>query len=187
MGFYILIAVAAFAVFYGIDKGFTKIFRGKVQHATGLSVRLNKRYATVGIVISVLGLAAIFTGIREGKALIIGGVILAVMGICLIVYYMTFGLYYDEDSFILTTFGKKSKTYYFREIKSQQLYNSYGNIIIELHLYDGRSVQLQAAMVGVYPFLDAAFEGWLKQRGKTVADCPFHDPDNSCWFPPLEG
>ena len=81
MGVYILVAVAAFAVFYGIDKGFTKIFRGKVQHTTGLSVRLNKRYATVGVVIFVLGIAAIFTGIREGKALVIGGALLAIMGI----------------------------------------------------------------------------------------------------------
>ena len=95
-------------------------------------------------------------------------------------------IFYDEDSFILTTFGKRSNTYRYNQIKAQQLYNAYGNIVIELHMGDGRTVQLQAGMEGVYPFLDKAFDGWLHQRGKKKEDCPYYDPENSCWFPPVE-
>ena len=85
-----------------------------------------------------------------------------------------------------TTFGKRTREYQFGDIVSQQLYNSYGTILIELHMKDGSSVTVQSTTDGVYPFLDAAFAGWLEQTGKTEADCPFHDPANSVWFPPVE-
>ena len=76
--------------------------------------------------------------------------------------------------------------YSFSDIKSQQLFVSYGNVIIELHMTDGRCVQLQSAMTDVYQFLDHAFISWLLQTGRNKEDCSFYDPDNSCWFPPAE-
>lgn len=183
----LLVAAATFGLCFLVDKGFTKVFRGQAQHRSGLSVRLNKKYGAIGLILVVVGVGAVFTGIGDGWVLTAGGALLVVLGICLVVYYMTFGVFYDEDSFVLTTFGKKSATYRYADIQAQQLYNSYGNILIELHLSDGRTVGLQAGMVGVYPFLDHAFSAWRRQTGREEADCPFHDPANSCWFPPLEG
>lgn len=183
----LLILAATFLVCYLVDKGFSKVFRGKAQHKTGLSVRLNKRYASMGVVLTVLGVAAVFAGIDGQKLLLICGSLVIVLGIALVVYYLTFGVFYDEDSFILTTFGKKSVVYHYREIQSQQLYNTSGGVVIELYMKDGRAVQLQAGMLGVYPFLDTAFAGWLRQTGRREEDCDFHDPQNSCWFPPVEG
>jgi hypothetical protein len=183
----IIVILATFALCFAIDKGFTRLFRGKQQHQSGLSVRLNKKYGLVGIVLGVLGIAAVFAGLRESsKLLLAGGGIIIVMGAGLMVYYMTFGIFYDDDSFILTTFGRRSTTYAYSQIKCQQLYNAYGAILIELQMEDGRAVQLQATMEGVYPFLDKAFGAWLRQTGRNREDCPFHDPDNSCWFPPVE-
>ena len=188
MDYLIVIAVVAiaFGVFFLIDKGFNRLFRSKAQHKSGKSVRLNKRYATIGLVLVTLGAAGLITGIPEDILLTAGGALIAVIGIGLIVYYMTFGLFYDEDSFILMTFGKKEKTYQYKDIRTQQLFNSYGNIVIELHLSDGRSVHLHANMEGTYPFMDAAFAGWLQQTGRKKEDCPFYDPENSCWFPNAE-
>lgn len=182
----LLIAAVAFGICFLVDKGFTKLFRGTKQHKSGNAVRLNKRYGSIGLVLVVLGLSAIIAGIPSGLLLLIGGSVLIVTGVGLVVYYMTFGLYYDEDGFLLTTFGKRSKTYRYGDIFAQQLYNSFGNVVIELHLSDGRTVQLQASMSGVYPFLDKAFHRWLKQTGKILEDCSFYNPQNSCWFPPLE-
>jgi hypothetical protein len=62
-----------------------------------------------------------------------------------------------------------------------------GNVIIELHMADGRAVQLQSAMTGAYSFLDAAFEAWLVQTGRNKEECDFYNPENSCWFPTMEG
>ncbi|MBQ7345871.1 MAG: hypothetical protein IJW45_07415 [Oscillospiraceae bacterium] len=187
---YVVIAMVAaltFGACWLIDKGTKKIFRGRVQHASGLSVRLNKRYATIGIVLAFLGVCAIFTGLSGYLALAIGGAVVVLIGGGLIVYYLTFGVFYDDDGFVLSTFGKRSVTYRYDQIRGQILYNASGSILIELHLKDGRGVSLQAGMVGVYPFLDHAFQRWCHQTGRDPAVCAFHDPDNSHWFPDMEG
>lgn len=185
VAFFLIIAVV-FGCCYGLDKLFTKIFRGQVQHKSGLSVRLNKRYGSIGIIITVLGIGSLFASKYENMLLLIGGIVLPIAGICLIVYYMSFGIFYDEDSFVLTQFGKHSGTYHYRDIRAQQLYNATGNVIVELYMKDGRSVSLTSAMTGEPEFLDYAFQKWLKQTGRKQEDCSFYDPDNSCWFPPLE-
>lgn len=183
----IVIAALVFGVCYLVDKAFTKLFRSQQQHMSGTAVRLNKRYATIGLIMAVLGLSAVFTGMdQQETVLIVGGAILLAAGTGLVVYYVTFGVFYDDEGFILNTFGKKSQTYRYSDIQSQQLYNNYGTILIELHLSDGRSMQLQSGMQGAYDFMDKAFHAWLRQTGRRQEDCPFYDPDNSCWFPPLE-
>lgn len=183
----ILLAGLTFGVCFLLDKGFTKVFRGTKQHKTGLSVRLSKAYGSGGLLLTALGIAAVLSGLENGKVLLVGGAFVALLGVGLIVYYMTFGVYYDGEGFLLTTFGRKSKAYQFREIRAQQLYKlTGGSTLIELHLQDGRTVSLQSSMTGVYPFLDAAFVGWCRQTGKKAEDCSFHDPENSRWFPGSE-
>ena len=188
MEFLIIICIVAgtFGVCWLVDRGFSRIFRGKPQHKTGKSVRLSKKYGAVGTALAAVGVAAVVNGVSYGGILLYGGLAVLALGAALIVYYMTFGLFYDDDSFILTTFGRKSEAYRFRQIRSQQLFASYGSVIIELYLDDGRTVQLQSGMEGVYPFLDAAFAGWLRQTGRKKEDCSFYDPENSCWFPKEE-
>lgn len=182
-----VVIILTFALCFALDKGFTKLFRSQPQHLSGKAVRLHKYYGLGGILLTVLGIGAVFTGIREAMTiLIVGGALIGVMGIGLIVYFLTFGLFYDEDTFLVTTFGKKTGLYRFNQIKGQKLYNNGGQTLIELYLSDGRSVQLQSTMVGAYEFLDYAFEAWCAQRGKRPEDCPFHDPDNSLWFPTVE-
>lgn len=189
MDFWVIIVVCAisFGFFYLLDKGFTKVFRNKAQHASGLSVRLNKRYASIGLILVMIGLAAIFAGLNgNGFVLGIGGGIVLAIGVCLVVYYMTFGIFYDDECFVLTTFGKRSNTYHYNQIVGQLLYTTSGGVLIELHMKDGRTVGLQSGMTGVYPFLDAAFTNWCRQTGRRPDDCGFHDPDNSLWFPVME-
>ena len=180
----ILVAALVFGVCYLLDKSFARAFRSKAQHRSGMAVRVNKRYAVFGLILAILGILAIFTGISDGMVLLAGGIIVLLMGAALITYYLTFGVFYDDDSFILTTFGKKSVTYRFADIRMQQLYVVQGgNIVIELHLSDGRALSLQSGMEGTYPFLDHAFTAWCRQTGLDPENCPFHDPANSLWFP----
>lgn len=182
----ILLAALTFGVCFLFDKGFTGVFRSKAQHKSGMAVRVNKRYAAFGVIMIALGVAAVLAGLSDSTVLVVGGIIVGVIGICLTVYYVTFGIYYDHDSFILSTFSKRSLTYQYNQIRSQQLYNVSGNTIIELHMTDGKNISLQAAMPGVYDFLDTAFHGWCRQKGIDSATCSHYDPDNTCWFPPME-
>ena len=179
-----LVAALVFGGCFLVDKGFTKLFRSRAQHASGLSVRLSKRYAAFGLIFAVVGVAAIFTGRADNWILSIGGGVLILVGICMVVYYMSFSIFYDADSFILTTFGKKTMVYAFRDIQSQMLYNNQGYALIELHMVDGRAVHIQQSMSGAYPFLDHAYSAWLRQTGRAPQDCNFHDPSQNRWFPP---
>lgn len=183
----ILVAALAFGVCFLVDKAFTKLFRSQAQHMSGTAVRLSKRYGSVGLIFAVIGLGAVFAGLGDGWALIVGGAVMAALGMVLVVYYMSYAVFYDEESFIFTTFGKRAKTYYYRDICQQQLYNNQGHLLIELHMADGNTVHLQSTMNGCFAFMDHAFKAWLRQTGRKEEDCPFHDSDNSCWFPPVEG
>ncbi len=183
----ILVVVATLALCFGIDKLFTKAFRSAPEHQTGKAVRLPKMYGAFGLILAVIGLAAIISGVMNTPVLLFGGIFVIALGVCLVVYYMTFGVFYGEDTFRLTTFGKKSNTYQYRDIRGQKLYLIQGgSVVIELHMTDGRTVQLQSTMDGAYPFLDYAYAAWVRQTGKTEAECGFHDPSNSLWFPTVE-
>lgn len=183
----LLVGAATFGVCFLLDKVFTGAFRSKPQHKTGLSVRLSQHYGGAGLVLALLGIIAVFQGWTDSKVLLFCGGFVAVLGVALIVYYLSFGIYYDKESFLLTTFGKKSAAYSYADIQGQKLYRvTGGSIMVELYLRDGRTVSLQSTMKGIYPFLDAAFDGWCRQTDTKPEDCAFHDPANSCWFPSME-
>ena len=152
----LLIAAAVFGVCYLVDKGFSRAFRGKAQHRSGMAVRANKRFGVFGVVLTVLGVMAFCIGIGDGPVLIVGGLIVFAMGI------------YEE------IVGQKLYVV------------QGGSIVAELYLKDGSTVSLQSTMDGVYPFLDTAFAGWCLQTGRDPESCDFHDPSKSLWFPPVE-
>ena len=162
-------------------------FRGKAQHRSGMAVRANKRFGVFGVVLTVLGVMASCIGIGDGPVLIVGGLIVFAMGIFLAVYYLSFGIFYDGESFLMSRFGKKDAEHRYGEIVGQKLYVVQGgSVVAELYLKDGSTVSLQSTMDGVYPFLDTAFAGWCLQTGRDPESCDFHDPSKSLWFPPVE-
>ena len=183
----IIVAACTFLLCWLLDKGFTKFFRGRPQHSSGKSLRLSKHYGGFGTLLFVIGVAALIAGFKEGIAMTVGGVVMIVLGAGLAVYYLTFGVYYDDEGFVFSAFGKKSRTYAYRDIEAQQLYVSGRQVIVELYMRDGKAVQINSGLSGMYAFMDYAFARWLQQTGRKAEDCTFHDPDNSCWFPPVEG
>ena len=183
----LLVGALTFGVCFLLDKGFTGVFRNKKQHKTGRSVRLSQHYGGAGVVLGILGLVAIFHGVKDSTVLLVGGCIVLLVAVGLIIYYMSFGIYYDDDSFILTTFGRKSVTYSYGDIQGQKLYMiTGGSVLVELHLHDGRTVGLQTTMTGVDPCLETAVNGWCLHRGLDRDACEFYDPSVSHWFPEVE-
>ena len=181
----ILVVAAVFGICFLLDKGFTKLFRGKIQHKSGMSVRLNKRFGSFGLLVAVLGIAGIFGGISGGWLLLVGGCLLVLVGVGLVVYYLSLGIYYDADSFIYSAFGKKSMTYRYSDIQGQQLYVTNSGVVVELHMIDGNAILLQPSMTGIDQFIAKASDSWFAQTGKTKEECEFYKPEESCWFPPV--
>ena len=183
----LMIAALIFGICFVADKAFTKMFRSKAQHRSGKAVRASKRYGAFGVVLTVLGIMAVCIGITDGPVLIWGGVFVLIMGIALAGYYLSFGLFYDGESVLMSRFGKKDIVYYFKEIVGQKMYLIQGgSVVIELHMADGSALSVNTNMEGVYPFLDTAFAAWCLQTGRDPGSCDFHDPSQSLWFPTVE-
>ena len=180
----LLIAALVFAVCWGVDKLFVRLFRSKAQHRSGLAVRSSKRYGLFGVIFTVLGILGIFSGTGGDKILLYAGIVVMLMGIALAVHYLSFGIFYDGESFLLCRFGRKDREHRYDEIVSQKLYTiTGGSTVIELTLKDGSALSLQSTMDGVYPFMDTAFAGWCLETGRRMEDCDFYDPAKSWWFP----
>ena len=180
----LLIAALVFAICWGVDKLFTGLFRSKAQHRSGLAVRASKRYGIFGVMFSVLGILGIITGMVGEQVLLWAGVVVLLMGIGLAVHYLSYGIFYDGESFLLCRFGRRSQEHRYSEIVSQKLYViTGGSTVIELTLADGSTVSVQSTMEGVYPFMDTAFAGWCLETGHEMDQCDFHDPSKSWWFP----
>ena len=180
----LLIAALVFAICWGVDKLFTGLFRSKAQHRSGLAVRASKRYGIFGVMFSVLGILGITTGMVGEQVLLWAGVVVLLMGIGLAVHYLSYGIFYDGESFLLCRFGRRSQEHRYSEIVSQKLYViTGGSTVIELTLADGSTVSVQSTMEGVYPFMDTAFAGWCLETGHQMDQCDFYDPSKSWWFP----
>ena len=179
----LILAAAIFGICRMVDKSFTKAFRDKAQHRSGMAVRVSKMYGIMGIVLSIIGVMAIVVGLHN-ILLLIGGIIVLTMGAAMAVYYLTKGIFYDGESFLISNPCKKDVVHFYNEIREQRLYVVQGgSVIIELYLTDGSSVSLVSTMDGVYPFLDTAFAGWCLQTGRDPQSCDFHDPSRHWWFP----
>ena len=180
----LIVAAVVFFLCWVVDKLFSRLFRSRAQQRSGMAVRANKRYGVFGVILSVLGILGIVAGIRGERLLLWCGIIVLLMGAALATHYLSFGIFYDGESYLLCRFGRKSEEHRFREIVSQRLYAvTGGSTVIELALEDGSTLTLQSTMDGVYPFMDTAFAGWCMQTGHTIAECSFYDPSKSWWFP----
>ena len=185
--FVLLMAAAIFGICFAVDKAFSKAFRSKAQHRSGLAVRANKMYGLFGLILSILGILGILTALGVNILLLAAGALVLVLGICLAVYYLSFGIFYDGETMLLCAFGRKDREYRFDSILGQKLYLVQGgNTLVELHITDGRTASLQSTMDGVYTFLDTAFAAWCMQKGIDPQSCDFHDPSQSLWFPTVE-
>ena len=183
----LIVAAVIFGICFLVDKAFAKLFRSKAQHRSGMAVRANKRYGIFGVILSILGIMAICVGVTDGPVLLWGGVIVLLMGIGLAIHYLSFGVFYDGETFLQCRFGKKDVEHTFADIAGQKLYIIQGGtILVELHLTDGTTLSLQSNMDGIYPFLDTAFAAWCLQKGIDPQTCTFHDPSQSLWFPTVE-
>ena len=77
----IIVVAVVFGLCFAVDKIFSKIFRGKEQHKSGKSVRLSKRYGSIGVLLFALGVAGCFSGFGSNWLLFGGGCVLIVTGI----------------------------------------------------------------------------------------------------------
>ena len=179
---YLILAAAVFGLCFALDKGFTRLFRNRKEHRSGLAVKHNKRASVIGLFLALLGVAGLFSG--SGTGMLVLSVIMLLLSAVLIGSYLSFGIYYDAESFLVSSFGKQSTAYRYGDIREQKRYVLQGgSMIVELHLEDGSAVTVQSTMDGAIPFLDYAFARWCEQKKLDPDSCDFHEPGQFRWFP----
>lgn len=185
---YLLIAALTFGAMFLMDRTFTKIFRNQAQHHSGTAVRLKKGYGVAGVLLCAVALLCLTRFLAAGeKLMLLCFVVLLVMGGGLGAYYLTHGIFYDDETFLYTTLGKKGRDYRYAQIDGQKLYLLQGGgHLVELYMNDGSSVSIQTSMPGAYDFLDKACHARFRQLGINSAECDWFDAGNCCWFPPKE-
>ena len=185
---YLLIAAATFGVMFLLDKGLTKLFRSREQHHSGTAVRLKKHYGILSLALMALGVLGIGTYFTDHSlALLVGSLLVLPGGALLGIYYLTHGIFYDNDSFLFVRFGNKAREYRYADIVGQKLYAIQGGaLLVELHMTDGSTVPVQSSMEGAPTFLDKAAHARMRQLGLNSHECSWFDETESRWFPPVE-
>ena len=94
---YLIVAALAFAVCYGLDKGFTRLFRNKKEHRSGRAVKHHKRLVTIGLLLTLVSLAGLLSSGEGFKGQLFMSLFVLVLAVGLTVYYLSFGIYYDQE------------------------------------------------------------------------------------------
>lgn len=185
---YLIVIAATFGVMFLLDKGLTKLFRSRAQHHSGTAVRLKKHYGIFSLALMILGVLGILTWFTDrGLVLLIGGLLVFPGGAALGIYYLTHGIFYDDESFLYVSFGNRSAAYRYGDIAAQKLYAIQGgSVLVELHMTDGKTVSVQGNMEGAPAFLDKAAHARMRQLGLNSHECPWFDESKGQWFPPVE-
>ena len=185
---YFIFAVGTFGILFCLDKLFTRIFRNQSQHHSGTAVRLKRGYGIASVLLCLLGVLCLMQYILEKELLMLACfVVLMAMGGGLGAYYLSHGIFYDDDTFLFTTLGKKGVTYRYADITGQKLYLLQGgSYMVELYMAQGGTVSIQTSMPGAYDFLDKACHARFRQLGVNSFECEWFDESQSCWFPPVE-
>ncbi len=185
---YLLVIAATFGAMFLIDKGLTKLFRSREQHHSGTAVRLKKHYGILSLAMMILGGLGILTYFADGNlVLLLGGGLVLPGGAVLGIYYLTHGIFYNDESFLYVTFGNRSREYRYGDIRAQKLYEIQGgSLLVELHMADGSTVSVQGNMDGAPTFLDKAAHARMRQLGLNSHECAWFDETKGQWFPPVE-
>ena len=185
---YLVVIAATFGVMFLLDKGLTKLFRSRDQHRSGTAVRLKKHFGILSLALMALGVLGIGTYFTDKSlALLVGSVLILPGGALLGIYYLTHGIFYDDDTFLYVSFGNRSREYRYGEIRGQKLYEIQGgSLLVELHMADGTTVSVQGTMEGAPAFLDKAAHARMRQLGLNSHECDWFDEDKGQWFPSVE-
>ena len=186
---YLLIIAATFGTMFLLDKGLTKVFRSRQQHRSGTAVRLKKHYGILSLALMILGALGIITYFSDKNLiLLVGGILVLPGGAVLGIYYLTHGIFYDDEGFLYTAFGNRSDEYSYADIRAQKLYEIQGGtLLVELHMENGKAVSVQTSMEGAPSFLDKAAHARMRQLGLNSHECAWFDETQGKWFPDVEG
>ena len=186
---YVLLAALCALVFlvcFLIDKLFSLIFPRSKTEKSGNVVRLPRRNAVAGILLIFVPLVVLLFFIPEGgdTLMTVGCVIAIVLGLILLVSYLSFAIYYDDEGFVYKDLRRKKTAYHYSQIKGQRSVMTRSGINSILFVADDE-INVYSTMQNLNAFLNKAFYKWCAVKNIDPASVE-NNPRMFTWFPDPE-
>ena len=178
---YLLLIAVIFGLVALVDFVFGKLFPKAKVKKTEKAVRAPRYSFIVGILIVFLGIMGLLFYTEADVFLRIGMVIAMVMGLYMAVNYISFGIFYDDETFTYRTLTKKAVTFRYADITGQRSFLARSGLNVTL-LAGETEVPLNGSMQGVADFMNHAFFAWCRQKGLDP-DAQEYDPRTLRYFP----
>lgn len=182
----LIIAALVFGLCFLIDFLFKKLFPKSKLEGSKRVVRMPRRSAIWGLILTLFPVVVLLFWLPpEGDtALTIGCVVAILFGLVLLVQYFSFGIWYDEETFLFKDLRRGRRTYHYSQIKGQQSLMTRSGI--QATIFVGEDViEVSSAMQGLPDFLDKAFYRWCAAKG-IDPDSVENNPAMLTYFPALE-
>lgn len=178
---YLLLALclaAMFALCFLVDRLIARVRRmARMRH----QVRLGLRYPVGGCLLLLGTAVAVLVWRVQGNDLLwAAAALFAGLAINLFACYARVRITYTPEGF---TFHRgRSLHFTFDQITGQRVAIGPRSVCLVL-CAGGLDLVLTDQMQGLLPFLQAAYDGWCRQKGLDPASQRWHDPDAWQWFP----
>lgn len=175
---YVLLIGLIFGLIALVDQVVKRLFR---RRRPAPAVRLPGTGIFLGLAITLVAVASLLLLPSLSVTLKVLFCLLPLMGLYLVVHTLRFGIFYDEHGFRYRSGFGKERAFSYGDIRGQRSFLARSGVNVILYA-GSEELSLYAAMKGLQPFLQTAFDGWCKATG-TDPDTVENNPDLLVFFP----
>lgn len=181
----LILCALVFSLCRIVDLLVKKLFPKKPQQLSGKAVRLPRYSSILGIGLTFLSFVALLFYWGEFSTVVrIACLLTLALGVFLLVQYLSFAVYYDEDGFVYKSLGRRAKPYAYGDIRGQKSILSRSGVVSSLYVGEDE-LQLTSSMKGLNEFLKFAFRRWCEETG-TDPEIVENNPQYLTYFPELQ-
>lgn len=181
---YILLIAVIFGLVALVDFALGKLFPKSEVRKQGKAVRMPRYSFILGIIITLLCVIGLLFYTDADLFLRIGMLVAMAMGLYMVVNYIRFGIFYDDEGFEYRTLTKQTRYYRYGDITGQRSFLARSGLNVTLVAREDE-IPLNGSMQGVADFMSHAFFAWCRETGRDPDAMEF-DPSTLSYFPTPE-
>lgn len=180
---YVLLIAVIFGLVALVDFLLGKLFPKSKTQKQGKAVRMPRYSFILGILVTLLCIIGLLFYTEADLFLRLGMAAALLIGVYIVVNYVRFGIFYDEEGFEFRTLTKKAKYYRYADITGQRSFLARSGLNVAL-LAAGDEIPLNGSMKGLSDFMNHAFFAWCRETGRDP-DGQDYDPATLRYFPEI--
>ncbi len=165
-----------------VDQLFKKLFPKDARQLAGKVVRLPRRTAVFGVLLTFFAVVMELNWFsRLAWYMHLAAALVLLLGVWLLVQFLSFSIYYDDEGFTYRNLGRKAENFRYGDILGQRSLLTRSGVNSTLYL-SGGEIPVYSAMQGAGDFLQKAFYRWCEATG-TDPETVENNPQYLTWFP----